>query len=227
MVQAYRLVRSNRKSLCLKLLPDGSVELRAPRLLPKLIIDLWFQSKQAWLHRAKARLRERSVPAELAIEPGSLQPYLGQWIQLLPASGYQFDAQTQQLQLPLSEQPEFNQKSLRHWYRQQALEVIEAVWQQLQPQALARGLVAQGIKYRWMKRRWGSCSRDGWITLNLELIKYPLPCIELVLIHELCHLRHFDHGPQFKALLADWMPSHQQWQQRLESGCRAQAGSDL
>lgn len=48
---------------------------------------------------------------------------------------------------------------------------------------------------------WGSCSRLGNINLNLNLMRLPYPVSDYVIIHELCHLRYLNHGPEFHALL--------------------------
>lgn len=48
---------------------------------------------------------------------------------------------------------------------------------------------------------WGSCSVLGNINLNMRLILLPEHLQEYVILHELCHLRHPDHGPGFHAML--------------------------
>ena len=48
---------------------------------------------------------------------------------------------------------------------------------------------------------WGSCSSKGNINLNVRLILLPERLQDYVILHELCHLRHQNHGPQFHALL--------------------------
>lgn len=48
---------------------------------------------------------------------------------------------------------------------------------------------------------WGSCSSIGNINLNMRLILLPGHLQDYVILHELCHLRHQNHGPQFHALL--------------------------
>lgn len=48
---------------------------------------------------------------------------------------------------------------------------------------------------------WGSCSALGNINLNMRLILLPEHLQEYVILHELCHLRHPDHGPGFHAML--------------------------
>ena len=51
------------------------------------------------------------------------------------------------------------------------------------------------------RSNWGSCSSKGNINLNLRLMQVPEHLRDYVILHELCHLRHHDHGPAFHALL--------------------------
>jgi predicted metal-dependent hydrolase len=57
-----------------------------------------------------------------------------------------------------------------------------------------------------MSRQWGSCSPKGEIILNPHLIKAPRPCVDYVLVHEMAHLKHHDHSPEFFALLRQEVP---------------------
>lgn len=59
---------------------------------------------------------------------------------------------------------------------------------------------------RSMKRRWGSCTNRGTLTLNINLVKAPIHCIDYVIVHELCHLKIHDHSPAFFRLLSRVMP---------------------
>lgn len=63
-----------------------------------------------------------------------------------------------------------------------------------------------GFKYNkvTIKRNatnWGSCSAKGNINLNLSIVRLPVILQDYVLLHELCHLRHHDHGHGFHLLL--------------------------
>ena len=65
---------------------------------------------------------------------------------------------------------------------------------------------------RKMQTRWGSCTpKMRTIRFNLMLADRPERLIDYIIVHELAHLRHANHGPQFKALLAQYMPD---WQER-------------
>lgn len=55
-------------------------------------------------------------------------------------------------------------------------------------------------------RRWGSCSADNVIRLNWRLIMAPLPVLDYVAVHELCHVKNKNHGPRFWSQVASVMP---------------------
>lgn len=48
---------------------------------------------------------------------------------------------------------------------------------------------------------WGSCSTRNNINLNLNIVRLPRVLQDYILLHELCHLRHHDHGQAFHLLL--------------------------
>ncbi len=48
---------------------------------------------------------------------------------------------------------------------------------------------------------WGSCSTKGNINLNMQLMRLPEELRDYVMLHELCHLKQLNHGPEFHALL--------------------------
>ena len=68
-----------------------------------------------------------------------------------------------------------------------------------------------------MNKQWGSCSTNGQIILNPHLIKAPRECIAYVVLHELAHLKHHDHGPEFRQLLDAYAPQWQRSKQLLDS----------
>lgn len=55
---------------------------------------------------------------------------------------------------------------------------------------------------------WGSCSSKGNINLNLHLVRLPSALCDFVILHELCHLKHFNHGPAFHSLFSQTCATH-------------------
>lgn len=66
-------------------------------------------------------------------------------------------------------------------------------------QVLAKehGLNFSGVKVRRMKSRWGSCTAKNGINLNSWLVMLPDYLSDYVILHELAHTRHRDHGPRY------------------------------
>ena len=103
------------------------------------------------------------------------------------------------------------QKSVRESASAAAVapEQIEAMRQEakmLLPRRLSELAERYGFSYgrvfiKHNSSNWGSCSARGNINLNLNLVRLPQLLRDHVILHELCHLRHPNHGPEFHALL--------------------------
>lgn len=63
------------------------------------------------------------------------------------------------------------------------------------------GFVFNKVTIKHNATNWGSCSSKGNINLNLNIVRLPRVLQDYVLLHELCHLRHQDHGHAFHLLL--------------------------
>lgn len=73
------------------------------------------------------------------------------------------------------------------------------------------------LKFRKMRRRWGSCSSQGVITLNKELLKVDARLVDYVVVHELAHLKHMNHSKQFHALVERYLPNASQLRKELKN----------
>lgn len=68
----------------------------------------------------------------------------------------------------------------------------------------------RNIMIRDNTSRWGSCSRNGSISLNLRLLFMPEGILDYVIVHELAHTKYRSHGPRFWALVERIMPDHKE-----------------
>jgi len=70
------------------------------------------------------------------------------------------------------------------------------------------GLIATGVKITTARRRYGSCSSRNSLCFSCFLMQYPEEAIDLVVVHELCHTKVRNHGPDFYALLEQHLPDY-------------------
>ena len=70
------------------------------------------------------------------------------------------------------------------------------------------GLTPTGIKVTAARKRYGSCSSKNSLSFSCFLMRCPEEAIDLVVVHELCHIREKNHGPRFYALLSHHLPDH-------------------
>lgn len=63
------------------------------------------------------------------------------------------------------------------------------------------------VQIRRQKTRWGSMSTSGTLSLNCHLMFLSHEFVQHILIHELCHVLHRNHGPHFKSMLSELSPN--------------------
>ncbi|MDB6059930.1 MAG: hypothetical protein JWM78_33 [Verrucomicrobiaceae bacterium] len=210
---SYAVKFQTRKTLALYVLIDGSVEVRAPHGMNQKHIVSFVEKKSAWIIKTRDQQQQRQQWQTL-IEPGSAVWFLGTPRKLEVNTGKEMAVLCSEESIAVSARDPWNlprlSRQLNDWYRDQAQhtfsERLLIVCQRF-PGILA----APELRLRSMRRRWGSCSRHGRVTLNVELVKLPLTLIDYVIAHELCHLFEFNHGKKFYQLLEHVMPD---WKQR-------------
>ena len=106
-------------------------------------------------------------------------------------------------------------EALGTWYRTRALQVFERRLAALYPD-LDWVETMPEWQLRPMKKQWGSCSPRGRLSLNPMLVKAPRQCIDYVVVHELCHMKHHNHSDEYYALLTRRLPDWQERKQRLD-----------
>lgn len=176
----YELERKKIKNINLRVKPDGSVHVSAPRRVPEGMIESFLFSKADFILEAVERAEKRRIK----VTPGKML-VLGR-------------------ELP----DDFgSEKQREKWLKEQCVEAVSHAFARLYPIFEKRGVALPEIKFRKMKSRWGSCQPTrGILTFNSALIHVPERCIEYVVAHELCHFIHPDHSPRFKAELSALMP---------------------
>lgn len=205
------------RSLRISIRPEGLVRVRAPRGTPRAFILERLEAKAAWMrkHLEAFRQRKQAAPPQ-RFEDGAGLLHLGGVLTLALAREARNSVRLEGGRLVVATRQEPTPEAVRRlvegWRTGQARELFARVIRELLPRLDALGAPRpRALTIRAMKTRWGSCSRQRRITLNLHLIKAPRSCIEYVAAHELCHLLRHAHDARFYALLAAVMPD---WKER-------------
>lgn len=217
---SFHLDRANRKSLEIAVHPDGSVVVKAPVSADEDLVLRHIRGRARWILRQLryfAQFEPRTPKRRFV--GGESHLYLGKKYRLKIRESDTDGVLLKQGFFHITavdSGPEQVAALLKDWYRHRAeiyfSQVFDECWRRFQKKELDK----PRLKIRTMKTRWGSFSRKSGITLNLELIKAPRECIEYVVIHELCHLFHPDHGAKFYDLLVSLLPDWVERKRKLE-----------
>lgn len=211
---------ASRRTLAIEVHPDSRVLVRAPLDCPESVIAARVQKRAAWISRQLtefARYQPRT-PSRQYLN-GESHLYLGRQYRLKLTSGAVAGVKLSRgqllLTLPGTPEPVAVQALLQRWYRDRArtlfAEALDAGLTHFE------GVARPRLSVRTMQSRWGSLSASGTMTLNVNLVRAPRPCVDYVVIHELCHTRHRHHDARFFKLLGQLMPDWEQRKQRLEA----------
>jgi predicted metal-dependent hydrolase len=118
--------------------------------------------------------------------------------------------------IPESAGPDKVKELLDRWYAQKAAEKFTESLDRCWHGFAKNSVTKPRLQVRRMKKRWGSLSKGGMLTINTDLIRAPRECIDYVITHELCHVLFHDHSPAFYELLEKIMPGWERRKHKLE-----------
>jgi hypothetical protein len=220
---------ARRKTIALKVHRNGDIELRAPKSVKPTQLRQFVGARAAWILERKtyfADLARKFSPKEfkngetfsalgrnyrLKIErrPGLSQPVcqaIGRRLQIL-VNGHAGEELERDIQ-----------SSLKDWYSNLTEEKVRFF---VSKHAWALSVAPKTLKVVEQEKRWASCSRNGDIRCNWRLAMMPLPVLEYIVVHELCHLKIPDHSARFWRALKSVLPDHDRQREWLrQNGSR-------
>ena len=216
----YNLSFTKRKSLGIKVLPDGAINVIAPLNADPKEINQKVKSKADWILKQLDFFNnyKPSTPKRRFIN-GETHLYLGRQykLQIIKAELDALKVYRGIIEVSsIDIKPEHIEKIVSAWYKQKATVLFNELFKNSINLFKKYKITTPELYIRKMEKRWGSCTQSGKILLNVELIKAPKASIEYVIIHELCHLVHYNHNKEFYILQNKLFPDWEKWKEKLE-----------
>lgn len=205
------ITRKKIKNMYLRVHPDGTVTVSAPKRLSDKAICEFVNSKADWIAAQLKKIEERKGAGQQAdikqsAEPtylyGEIHYYWGCPCKLLVEettgkSSVEFLGNQQNILMhaPANSTTEQRKHLLEEFYRRELKAVVPHLLEKYVPIV---GKVPTEWRIRSMKTKWGTCNvRDKRIWLALNLAKKHPKCLEYVIVHELTHLHVPNHSKAF------------------------------
>jgi predicted metal-dependent hydrolase len=188
----------------LQIKPYGGLEVVIPVRFPKKAVPQLIIKHADWIEKQLAKQERRISAAQLPSEI-----YLAinnRRVEVVSASENRHKGYQHHLVLTNAGYQQ-NVKQLRRWIRKQAWQLLPPMLEQLSHNT---GLDYKKVSIRSQKTRWGSCSSNGTISLNDQLLFVDQASAEYLMIHELCHRRHMNHSAKFWQLVEYHCPDYRQ-----------------
>lgn len=216
----YTLTRSARKTMGISVRPDGSVVVAAPEAAETAEIEAILRKRAAWILDKidESVLRTPPLPPRKYL-PGETHYYLGRQYRLRvepEAAGTRREEDRLIVGGVPADEPRRIRNRLFRWYETEGNRIFsERLALCIRP--FGSDIKRPKLKIADMERRWGSyVPTSHSLVLNHVLVQVPVPLIDYVITHELCHMDNQHHGPEFERLLTRVMPDHALRKQKLE-----------
>lgn len=219
----FDLERKHRKNLKIEVSPDKSIIVSAPQdvALDKIIDKVKKHSK--WIIK-----QQNYFDTFLPKQPprkyvgGETHYYLGKQyrLKIISSDKNEIKLKSGYINICTTKRDDIKQTEslLYDWYKERGRIKFDESIDRCMKILRKYGIEKPELSIRKMKARWGSSDKSkNKIILNTHLIKAPSHCIEYVVMHELCHLKHPNHSKTFWNFLTLVMPDWKMRKQRLET----------
>ncbi len=202
--------------------PNRAVVVKAPMRTELGLIEKRVQKRARWIFK-QLRYFEQFTPRTPPRQylAGETHIYLGRQYRLKVEVGTEASVKLSRGHFHVtcvgSATPAVVRELMQRWYIERAHAQFVASFERCWPKFEPYNLVRPRLAIRLMRTRWGSLSSRGVMTLNTLLVKAPRECIDYVVMHELCHLKHHNHGAGFYRLLDSVFPDWKRVKHRLEA----------
>ena len=209
----YTLIRSKRRTAAIHI-KNGSVEVRAPKKMPKRDIDKFVASKEKWITERLAQSQSYADQREaFSLEYGDNVTFRGTEYPLAAKDGKRAGFDGERFYLPPDLQSEQIKSTVVQIYRRLAKLLLT---ERVGHYAGLMNVSPTAVKINGAKTRWGSYSAKKSLNFSWRLVMVSDAVIDYVVVHELAHITQMNHSARFWAVVAGVLPDYKERQKRLK-----------
>lgn len=202
----HHVVKKGMKHSYISISADATILLKTPKVSQSFIVNL-LDEKEFWLRKKLAEIKKYPT---VAVDIQNEVLFLGNVYSIK-------SLEVKSLKLKLEKLRSHSSKNILKCYDSFYKEyAIKYIIPRVEYFSKLMSLEYSEIKFRKMKRRWGSCNSKKVLTFNTELIKVKKELIDYVVVHELAHLKHMDHSKKFHALVLEYLPNSKKYIEELK-----------
>ena len=195
------------------------VSISVPENIDEEHIHEVLKRKAPWILRRLAEFREiKPVSTNHEFISGEKFPYLGRQYRLKVIASDDVSDVSLSFQngrfiatVPRSSSPVWRQEHLqlafRDWYVAHGYNKIQKRIKLFAPRL---GVNPNKLVIKDQQARWGSCTKNGTISINWQILMAPMRIVDYVIVHELGHMIHADHSSDFWTVVASIIPDYDQ-----------------
>ncbi len=208
---------SRRRSVAIMVLPDGTLEVRAPKRVSIGFIETFLHERLEWIkQKQKERETRPQLPKRTWLD-GDVFYINGVPHTLVVKESSRISVEVADGELILFQTDPTNATRARHnlmqWYKDQALHDFKPRLARL---ANAMEEKVPNLEITNAKQRWGSCqAKKRMVRLSVRLLMAPKDVQDYVIVHELAHLKHMDHSRDFWNRVATFCRHYKAMEEKL------------
>jgi len=197
----YKIVRSDRKSVVLVINSEAKLIVRAPFDFKESEIEKFIKQKKRWILEKQKKISALDTKhSPVAFKNGESFMYLGGDYTIKYSKVSKIKVSDENILVPKG----FKKEKIISWLKREAKKLIT---EHLEKYADIMNVRYSKLRVSGARTRWGSCSGKNTLSFTWRLIMCPIHVIDYVIVHELSHITHKNHSPEFWAKVKSVIPN--------------------
>jgi predicted metal-dependent hydrolase len=201
----------------IRVAPDGRLRASLPLYAPLFLVKRLIKSSRSEL-RAMLAEHSDSTVFQNGMQIGKSHTLI---VRQTNGNSLLVKRHGQQILVQLPASHEIESAVTQRAIRDEVIKALRLEAKSYLPKRLAflankQNIIYEKVRFSHASGRWGSCSANGTISLNIALMKLPFELIDYVLIHELSHVSEMNHSSQFWSLVENDDPNYKEHRRALK-----------